>query len=247
MRIIPRDVKFKTFPVPETNLDGEVYMRRRPNADWRLICIPGAPSHTHLFRRLLQLAPDSLEVFVVNRLGYGANHDEAVLDFNEQIKIVEPLLKDKRVILLGASYGGALSLNAALKYRGKVEGVVTSAALIQEPRDYAKTMVDFDIPAIITENAPKKLQRMRAEIHGRRPQIGPLLDRVNQLDIPIEVLHGTLDTLVSRDDAEHLIKVIGDNARYKEITGGTHYIELQFPQQIFKAVNRLKKRIEARV
>jgi len=174
-------------------------------------------------------------------------HDEPVLDFNEQIKILAPLLDEKRTILLGASYGGALSLNAALKYTRQVEGVITSAALISEPRDYAKKIADFDIPEIIKANAPKKLQRVRAEIHGRRPQIGPLLDRVSQLDIPIEVLHGTLDTLVAKDDAEYLMRAIGDNAKYTEITGGTHYLELQYPQHIFKAARRLIKRIEARV
>jgi len=219
-------------------------MRRRPVAEWRLICIPGAPSHTHLFRRLLQLAPENLEVFVINRLGYGENHDQAVLDFDEQIKILSPLLNEKRIILLGASYGGALSLNAALTYGEQVEGLVTSAALISEPRDYAKKMADFDIPEIIKSKAPKKLQRVRAEIHGRRSQIGPLLERVGQLDIPVEVLHGTFDTLVAKDDADYLMKAVGSNAKYTEITGGTHYLELQFPQQIFKAVKRLIKRIE---
>jgi len=238
---------FITFPVAGFHLDGEAFVSACPKADWRLICIPGAPSHTFLFKRLLQLAPEGLEVVVVNRFGYGKDHDEPVLDFNDQARIVEPFLEDKRVIVLGASYGGALALTAALKYPTKIEGLISSAALIGEPRDYAKAMADLNIPETLRTMAPKKLQRVRAEIHGRRPQIGPLLDRLEELRIPIEVLHGTLDTLVPKEDAAVLIKAIGDNANYKEIIGGTHYLEMQFPYQIFKAASRVIKRIESGV
>jgi len=247
MKIIPPNIEFTTFPVPESDLDGEAYLRKRSDAEWRLICIPGAPSHTGLFKRLLQLAPESLDVVLVNRLGYGKDHENAVLDFGEQVKIIEPFLDGKRIILLGVSYGGALSLTAAMRYPRHVEGVITSAALIREPYNYAKKMADLDIPDVIRSMAPKKLQRVRAEIHGRRTQIGPLLDSLKDLNIPVEVLHGTLDTLIPKEDADVLIQAIGDNAHYREIIGGTHYLELQFPQQIFKAAKRLINRIENRV
>jgi len=247
MRIIPKGIEFITFPVPDFDLEGEAYIRKRSDAEWRLICIPGTPCHTHMFKRLLQLAPDKFDVILINRLGYGKDHDEPVLDFNDQVKIIRPFLNDKRILLLGVSYGGGLSLTAALNYPENIEGVITSAALVREPHDYAKAVADLNIPEALTAMAPKKMQRVRAEIHGRRPQIGPLLDKLNQLEIPIEVLHGTLDTLVPKEDADVLIKAIGDNAHYKEIPGGTHYMEFQLPQQIFKAAERLIKRIESRV
>ncbi len=219
-------------------------MRACSKAQWRLICFPGAPSHTFLFKRLLQLAPENLDIIVVNRLGYGKTHNQPVLNFQDQVKIIDPFLNDKRNIVLGSSYGGALALNSALTYMDKIEAVITCAALIREPHDYAKTLVDLDIPEALTSLAPKKLQRMRAEIHGRRLQIGPLLDRVKSLNIPIEVLHGTLDTLVPKEDAQYLAQLIGANANYTEIIGGTHYLEMQFPQQIFNAVERVIRRIE---
>ena len=51
---------------------------------------------------------------VVNRLGYGKTHDRPVLDFTAQAKIIEPFLGEKRTLLLGISYGGAISLPTTL-------------------------------------------------------------------------------------------------------------------------------------
>lgn len=108
----------------------DAHVASQINADWRLICIPGSPSQPFLFKRLLNLASENLEIVVVNRLGYGKDDEDPVLDFSEQAKIVEPFLDGKRIIILGISYGGAIALTAALNYSDKVEGVVTGAALI---------------------------------------------------------------------------------------------------------------------
>ncbi|MEP1229200.1 MAG: alpha/beta hydrolase [Litorimonas sp.] len=239
------DYNHITFSIPNMNFEGDAIISRQKHAKWRLICIPGAPSQTFLFKRLLQLTPNSLETVVVNRLGYGKPHDTPVLNFNEQVKIVEPFLSDKRTLLLGMSYGGAISLKAALNYPDDIEGVVTGAALISEPRNYAKAIVDFDKFDFLKPITPRRLQHMRAEIKGRRVQIGPLLEELKNLNIPIEVLHGTLDTLVAKEDAQTLVNAIGENAHYEEIVGGTHYLEMQMPQIILRAADRVIKRINS--
>jgi len=161
------------------------------------------------------------------------------------VKVVEPFLDGKRNIILGISYGGALALTAALNYSEKIEGVITGAALISEPHDYAKAIVGSDIFKKLEGITPKKIQHMKAEIIGRREQIGPLLERLSELEAPVEVLHGTLDTLVPKSDAQILMKALGDKARYREVKGGTHYMELQMPKRILKAVSDLIARIDA--
>ena len=64
--------------------------------------------------------------------------------------------------------------------------------------------------------------------------------------MPVEVLHGTLDTLVPKNDAQVLMNAIGDRARYHEIKGGTHYLELQMPKRILKALDQLILKIESK-
>ena len=122
-------------------------------------------------------------------------------------------------------FGEVTGRLAALNYPKRIEGVITGAALITEPHNYAKTIVGSDIFRKLEGMTPKKVQHMKAEFIGRREQIGPLLERLLELDAPVEVLHGTLDTLVPKSDAQILIKALGGNARYREIKGGTHYME----------------------
>jgi len=232
-----------TFPVPGTSLETNAYISRHDKAKWRLICLPGTPSQTYLFNRLLRMGSDELEIIVINRLGFHKSHSAPVLNFDNQVKVVEPFLDKKRTIILGISYGGALALTAALNYPKRIEGVITGAALITEPHNYAKTIVGSDIFRKLEGMTPKKVQHMKAEIIGRREQIGPLLERLLELDAPVEVLHGTLDTLVPKSDAQILIKALGGNARYREIKGGTHYMELQMPKRVLKAASDLIARI----
>jgi len=233
-----------TFSVPHIETETDAYIARRPKAKWRLICIPGTPSQTYLFSRLLRLPADDLEIVVINRLGFHKAHTSPVLDFAKQARVVEPFLEDKRSIVLGISYGGALALKAALQYQYKIEGVITGAALISEPHDYAKAIVGSDIFNKLEAVTPKKVRHMKAEIVGRRKQIGPLLKQLSGLQVPVEVLHGTLDTLVPKSDAQILVEALGENARYREIKGGTHYMEFQMPKRVLKIVNQLIDRID---
>lgn len=233
------------FSVPGTSLETNAYISKQENAPWRLICIPGTPSQTYLFSRLLRMASDELEIIVINRLGFYKSHMAPVLNFNRQVKVVEPFLGGKRNIILGISYGGALALTAALNYSEEIEGVIAGAALISEPHDYAKAIIGSDIFKKFESITPKKVQHMKAEIIGRREQIGPLLEKLSALKAPVEVLHGTLDTLVPKSDAQILMKALGDKAQYREIKGGTHYMELQMPKRVLKTVNDLIARINA--
>ena len=235
-----------TFSVPGTELDTNAFISKQSQAKWRLICLPGTPSQPYLFSRLLRMASKDLEIVVINRLGFHKSHSSPVLNFNDQVRVVEPFLNDKRIIILGISYGGALALTAALNYPDNIEGVITGAALITEPHNYARTLVGSEVFKKFEGAAPKKVQHMKAEIVGRRNQIGPLLERLRELRVPVEVLHGTLDTLVPKSDAQVLMGAIGDRARYQEIKGGTHYLELQMPKRIMKALDQLISKIESK-
>ncbi|MEP3889098.1 MAG: alpha/beta hydrolase [Hellea sp.] len=234
------------FSVPGTALDTNAFISKQDQAKWRLICLPGTPSQPYLFTRLLRMASEDLEVVVINRLGFHKSHSSPILNFNDQVRVVEPFLNDKRNIVLGISYGGALALTAGLNYPDSVEGIITGAALMTEPHNYARAIVGSEVFKKFEGVTPKKIRHMKAEIVGRRQQIGPLLERLRELRVPVEVLHGTLDTLVPKSDAQVLMNAIGDGARYHEIKGGTHYLELQMPKCILQALDQLISKIESK-
>ncbi|MEO0400200.1 MAG: alpha/beta hydrolase [Pseudomonadota bacterium] len=213
---------------------------------WRVIAIPGTPSRPHTFIRFLRIAPEDLDIIAVNRAGYGgpdygSARRQPVLSFDDQIAAMAPLFdKDDgfRNIVVGISYGGELALKCALDFPNRIHGVVTVAALITEPLPYINAITPLAEHSPIRELLPGYLHNARAEVEGRRSQIGPLLDRLGELNVPVTILHGDLEHLVAQSDAELLLSRFpaGADVKYDPIPGGTHYLELQTPRRIYAAI-----------
>lgn len=222
------------------------------DGDWRVIVFPGSPCNKLLFARLLRTAPAGLDMVVLSRPGFGRGHQECFPDFDEQVAAARPFLPggdygDKKIITLGVSYGGELALKAALDFPDAVKGVVTVAALIDEPHDYALQLEKLGAVNGIEPYVPNRWLKVRKEITGRRSQIGPLLDRVAKIEAPVEVLHGDFDAIVPKSNARKLMDVLPDSrAGLEIIPGGTHYLELQYPRRLHRAISRVIERAETR-
>ncbi|WP_411820175.1 alpha/beta hydrolase [Hyphococcus formosus] len=218
---------------------------------WRVVVFPGSPCNRLLFTRLLRTAPQGVDMVVLSRPGFGTGHTKVYPDFNEQVAALRPFLPggpygDKNVITLGVSYGGELALKAALDFPDQVHGVVTVAALIDEPHDYALKLEQIGGASAIEPFVPNRWHKVRTEIAERRGQIGPVLEALPSLKKPVEVLHGDFDALVPRSNAQTLIEALGPeaDAALEIIPGGTHYLEMQYPRRLHRAIQRVISRAE---
>jgi pimeloyl-ACP methyl ester carboxylesterase len=238
-----------TYTAPLSHpLELDAYLAPDPG-DWRVVVFPGTPCNKLLYTRFLRTAPRGLEVVVITRPGFGKGYDGVITDFSEQAAAIKPFLPGgvfagKKLITLGVSYGGELALKAALDFPQAVKGVVTVAALIDEPHDYALTLEKLGGEARLEPYLPNRWHKVRAEVAGRRAQIGPLLQAIGGLDKPVEVLHGDFDALVPRSNAYKLMEALGPDANLDIITGGTHYLELQYPRRLHRAIERVIARAE---
>ena len=214
------------------------------DGEWRVVVFPGTPCNKLLYTRFLRTAPRGLEVVVITRPGFGKGHQRAYTDFDEQIAAIKPFLKDKKVVTLGVSYGGELALKAALDYPEIVKGAVTVAALIDEPHDYARRLEELGGDPVVAPLVPNRWQKVRAEVAGRREQIGPLLARLSAEAPPVEVLHGDFDAMVPKSNADKLMEALGPAGNLEIIPGGTHYLELQYPRRLHAAIERVIARAE---
>lgn len=218
------------------------------NSDWRVVIFPGTPARKYLFERMLRLAPGDIEVVLLARPGYGRGHMRAYLDFDDQVAAAKPFLEDgKKVVTLGVSYGGELALKALVDFPQHVKGAVTVAALITEPRPWVQPFVDLGGAPVVRSLLPRTLHHARAEVAGRRAQIGPLFARLKDVTAPVTILHGDADHLVDMADARTLKGYFreGADVEFRHVRGGTHFLEMQFPRILFDAVKGVIARAEA--
>ncbi len=216
-------------------------------SDWRVVIFPGTPARKYLFERMLRTAPDDLEVVLLARPGYARGHNRAYLSFEDQVAAARPFLEEgKKVVSLGVSYGGELALKALVDHPDKVKGAVTVAALITEPRGWVQPFVDLGGAPVVRSLVPRTLHYARAEVAGRRAQIGPLFARLKEVRAPVTIIHGDADHLVSRKDAATLKGHFapGADVEIRHVRGGTHFLEMQFPALLFDAVKGIISRAE---
>jgi pimeloyl-ACP methyl ester carboxylesterase len=213
---------------------------------WRLVMFPGTPARRYLFDRILKLAPDDLEVVLLMRPGFERGARRAFTDFEDQVAIARPFLDGKKIVALGVSYGGELALKAALDFPERIKGVVTLAALITEPRPWVQPFVDLGGAPVIRSILPRTLHHSRAEVAARRAQIDAVFSRLKDIKCPATILHGDIDHLVASSDAETLKGYFapGADVKYQRVRGGTHFLELQFPRLVLRAVADVIARAE---
>ncbi|MBB5519429.1 alpha/beta fold hydrolase [Amphiplicatus metriothermophilus] len=229
-------------------VEGQAWIAQA-EGDWRLVVFPGTPSRKYLFERFLRLAPPDLEVVVLARPGYARGHARAYLDFDDQVAAARPFLDGgKKVVTLGVSYGGALAFKVALDFPEIVRGVVSVAALVAEPRPWVQPFVDLGGAPAVRGLLPRTLHHARAEVAGRRAQIGPLFARLKELAAPVTILHGDLDHLVAFSDAETLRGFFAPDADVElaRVRGGTHFLEMQYPRRLYAAARSVIARAEDR-
>jgi len=240
-----REISY-TVPLAEP-LNNQAWIAES-QSEWRLVVFPGTPARKYLFERFLRLAPEDLEVVLLARPGYARGHAQPYLAFEDQVAAARPFLGEKKIIAMGVSYGGQLALKTAIENPGSVKGVVTLAALIQEPRPYVLPFVELGGAPVIRDILPRTLHYARAEVVGRRQQAAQLFGRLKDLEAPVTILHGDADHLVSSDDARALRNFLGRerDVELREIKGGSHFLEAQFPKQVYDAVKSTIARAQAR-
>ena len=227
-----------TYEIPlATPLQNQAWIAER-DGPWRLVMFPGTPARKYLFERMLRTAPPDIEVVLLARPGYARGHRQAYLSFDDQVAAAAPFLDGaKKVVTLGVSYGGELALKALLDHPYTVKGAVTVAALITEPRPWVQPFVDLGGAPVVRSLVPRTLHYARAEVAGRRLQIGPLFARLKEVTAPVTILHGDADHLVSMNDARTLKSYFSDGAdvEIRKIRGGTHFLEMQTPKALYAA------------
>lgn len=173
-----------------------------------LVMLHGTPGSWQAFSTYLsdQRLRNKVNIIAVNRVGFGeADKGELVLGLPAQAKTIEPVLQFARkrgnVLLLGHSLGGSIAAQVATDYKDLIDGVVLVAATIDPkygtPRWYNRVANS----ALLRWLIPKTMRMANDEIIPLQADLEKLAPRLSQLVLPVSIIQGDKDYLVSPKNA----------------------------------------------
>ncbi len=211
----------------------------------RLIFIHGTPGHSGVFASYLLDPVSGFETIAVDRPGFGrSGWSGPVVSFEEQAKALSALLVKRNgqwPILVGHSLGGPIVARIAADYPDKVRGIVILAGSLDPALESPSWYNDVTSAPIVDAKMPDMYETANAEIaaaHEQTVRLAAVLDRIR---CPVEVVHGTGDTLVPVANVEFIKKAMVNSPHVGVtlIEGEGHGIHRLRGIEVREAIRRL--------
>ncbi len=180
------------------------YLEVGENTENVVIFIHGAPSSMAIFRTLLtdKMLLQHTKMVAVDRAGYGySDYGKVVTSVVEQARRLAPILQKyaqthKRIVLVGASYGGSVAAKLAMDYPDLIDDVMFVSASLAPKEEKI-----YGISYMIRRRAfkwlfPKFIRIANAEKLAHEKALMEILPTWGNIKSRIFVLHGTTDKLI---------------------------------------------------
>lgn len=168
--------------------------RTRP-APWKIVVVTGAPSWAEYWAPVMAALPADREMIVVDRPGYGLSEpDQPVPNIQVQALALSPLLSaapGQKILLVGQSYGAAISVLMAAAQPSVVGGLVLLSSYLGEAGPTARWLVDTGV--WLKGVIPRDLKTAVTEVSGQAEQLAPVREALTTLSVPIHMIHGDAD------------------------------------------------------
>lgn len=205
-------------------------------APWKIVVVTGAPSWAEYWAPVLAALPRDREMIVVDRPGFaGSEPVEYVGDIRIQAEALMPLLSvapGQRLLLVGQSYGAAISsLMAARRPRG-LAGLVLLSGYLGDPGPTARMLVR--IGQKVLKIIPRDLRNAVLEVVGQPGQLVHMRQALERIAVPISVIHGDMDDFAPIESAEKLVKEVRTvmPMRFRRVAGANHFLNDGPPEDL---------------
>ena len=199
-------------------------------APWKIVVVTGAPSWAEYWAPVLAALPKDREMIVVDRPGYaGSQPVEYVGDIRVQAEALMPLLQvapGQKLLLVGQSYGAAISsLMAERRPRG-LAGLVLLSGYLGDPGPTARMLVNLGQVLLRFLPVPRDLRSAVLEVAGQPGQLIHMRRALERVGAPIHLIHGDLDDFAPIETAERLVKDLRTlrPMRFRRVPGGNHFL-----------------------
>lgn len=217
------------------------------HSNWLVVFIHGSPGGAEGYAYFLlnqQLRAD-YSLITVDRLGYERkNNAGPERSLSKQASAIHSIVgkhsKNKKVILVGHSFGGPVISQLAADYPQTYNHLVMVAASVDPALEKTKW---FQIPAnwrIFRWLVPQGLDTSNQEILALKNELLKLTPRAKKTNPKVFVIHGTDDKLVPYENVAFIKDIYGKNViEVNKLEGVNHFIPWSHPETIIQAVNRL--------
>jgi len=209
----------------------------------RVIYVHGTPGEGLNWADFLVDPVPGTDSIAIDRPGNGASEPIGpVTDIADQAAALQPLLERRAgrgAILVGHSYGAPVVAEAALRYPGRIDGLVLVAGSLDP--DLEKTLLVQRIAAspFVQPLLPRWLRNLNLELIALEDELRPLAERLETLGVPVELIHGTKDTQVPYSNVGFIESSIGNKPNVTTIEDGNHFVPWQNEALIRQSIQRL--------
>ena len=180
-----------------------------------VVFVHGTPGSWHAFRVILrdpQLATNA-HMIAVDRLGFGrsaATGPQPLFQIQARAisKVFENNQSTTRTLVVGHSLGGSIGFRLAIDYPDAVGALLAISATVSpelgRPRWYNRFA---DLP-VVKWLVPEELKFANVEIMSLRDELEAMETQFRFLPIPISIIQGSNDKLVSPENADYVEKTM---------------------------------------
>jgi pimeloyl-ACP methyl ester carboxylesterase len=191
---------------------------------------------------------ERMNLIAVDRTGFGkSDFGKTEKDLQMQAKAILPILEkyqknEKKVILVGHSYGGPLIARLAIDYPEFVRGLIFLAPSIAPALEKTKW---FQYPAdwiLLRWIVPRAAVVSNQEIMHLKGDLEKMLPLWKQIKCPVIYIHGEKDSLVPIENADFAQKML-ENAPVEMIRlpNTDHFIPWSHEELVKKAIFKAVK------
>lgn len=244
------DPKLFTFSSIDNN-DRTLHFASSGQADKQpVLFIHGTPGDWTSFSDIMQ-TPEMQEnyyMYSIDRLGWGksiSSKHSVEPSFQPHTDSINALLKSiynktqQKSIIVGHSLGGSLVPMVAINSPDYVKGVVIIAGDIDpkfgNPRWYNRLANLWLIKTLL----PKDLAKANDEIMPLKAELEAMNARIHEIQVPVTMLHGTDDKLVSYDNVAfgtEAFKHLGKQFNTITVDNGSHFLIWEHIPKVIEAI-----------
>lgn len=178
----------------------------------RVIFVHGTPGNARGWADYLLAVPEGHEYIALDRPGYGLSEPEhAVVSLEHQAQAIAPFLKTNRgskSILVGHSSGGSVAMQTALDYPERVGGMLLLAGAFDPELEEAVWLQIIGRLKPVSKLLPRAINNANQELLSLKCGLLAQADRLHEISMPVEVVHGDRDPLVPIANVSYLQRTL---------------------------------------